>query len=48
VASGLGPFFYQDAHQTLRFQESDLNVVNTEIGSGGHSFNAKTNFTMAV
>lgn len=32
VASGLGPFFYQDPHQTTRFQQSDLNIVTSEIG----------------
>jgi hypothetical protein len=33
VAVGLGPFYYQDAHQTLRFQQSDLNIVISEIGT---------------
>jgi hypothetical protein len=32
-AAGLGPFYYQDPHQTLNFQESDLNIVATEIGT---------------
>ncbi|HWW97243.1 MAG TPA: hypothetical protein VNY74_06090 [Edaphobacter sp.] len=33
VAVGLGPFYYQDAHQTIRFQQSDLNIVTSEIGT---------------
>ena len=33
VAEGLGPFFYQDPHQTLTFQESELRIVATEFGT---------------
>jgi hypothetical protein len=33
VASGLGPFFYQDAHQTVVFQESEIRTVASELGT---------------
>lgn len=33
VAEGLGPFFYQDPHQTLTFPENELRIVATEIGT---------------